>query len=384
MGDGITMRGSPVTPGRFTIAPPVESGLHAKSIAWLNTEMTKMVMGPAPPAECQSMPGSSNLSAMAHLHYAKQRAMEDWQRVCAAYQVPTIDYLMRLWSRPNWRAIHPACGQGKDRSPKWGQPGRGRRRKARLRARAHEVEARRLLGEVRGLADGALVPLMIAALYVQPNGTYYGIEDVDPWPEARDARTYAGPWAVVCHSPCSRWGRYWSGGPSAKVRLVKGDDGGCFAAALLAVRTWGGVLEHPEASAAWRAHGLLAPPRADGWVAAGDNIGWTCCVEQGRYGHAARKATWLYVAQVQTLPSLRWGRSAAGMKFDDGYHSTEERRRLQKLGTLSGQYKSADGMSQATWRAATPAPFRDLLLSIARSVVIVGKVLDHPQKLAVG
>jgi len=32
---------------------------------------------------------------------------------------------------------------------------------------------------------------MIAALYVQTNGAYYGIDGVDPWDEARDARNYA-------------------------------------------------------------------------------------------------------------------------------------------------------------------------------------------------
>jgi hypothetical protein len=74
--------------------------------------------------------------------------------------------------------------------------------------------------------------------------------------EARDARLYAGPWPVVAHPPCERWGRYWHGGPSARVRRVKGDDAGCFASALASVRRYGGVLEHPAASSAWRAFGL--------------------------------------------------------------------------------------------------------------------------------
>ena len=102
---------------------------------------------------------------------------------------------------------------------------------------------------------------MIAALYVAEGGVYSGLSDVEIWPESRDARLYAGPWPVVAHPPCQRWGRYWSGGPSAKVRRVKGDDGGCFAAALASVREWGGVLEHPEASSAWAAFGLAAPPQ---------------------------------------------------------------------------------------------------------------------------
>lgn len=203
------------------------------------------------------------------------------------------------------------------------------------------------------------VPFIVAALYVQNGGCYDNIFGVELWDEARDARTYAGPHPVVAHPPCERWGRYWSGGPSARVRRQKGDDGGCFAAALAAVRTWGGVLEHPEASHAWRAHELLAPPRNGGWVAAGDGIGWTCCVEQGHYGHRARKATWLYAARVTTLPSLRWGRSPASILLDAGFHSAEERRRAVKTGLCQRM-----GHRE---RAATPTPFRDLLLAIART-----------------
>lgn len=135
---------------------------------------------------------------------------------------------------------------------------------------------------------------MIAALYVATGGCYFGLPDVDPWNKDRDARLYAGPHPVVAHPPCERWGRYWGGSPTTFPRLKKGDDGGCFRAALDAVRAWGGVLEHPEGSHAWRAFGLNLPPRAGGWVNADFTGGWTCCVEQGWYGHRARKATWLY------------------------------------------------------------------------------------------
>jgi hypothetical protein len=198
----------------------------------------------------------------------------------------------------------------------------------------------------------------IAALYVHPGGVYFGLPDVDPWDEKRDARTYDGPHPVVAHPPCQRWGRYWHGGPSAKERKVKGDDGGCFAAALAAVRRFGGVLEHPEASAAWSAFGLIPPLRGGGWSSAGFCGGWTCCVEQGHYGHRARKATWLYAHGVE-LPALRWGPSEASVRLDEGFHTAEERRAAppraarERLGKIE--------------RLATPVPFRDLLLSIARS-----------------
>lgn len=198
---------------------------------------------------------------------------------------------------------------------------------------------------------------MVAALFVQTNGCYFGLPNVDPWDEKRDARTYAGPHPVVAHPPCERWGRYWSGGPSARVRRKLGDDGGCFAAALAAVRKFGGVLEHPEGSHAWRAFELNTPPYHGGWVVADWQGGWTCCVEQGAYGHRARKATWLYANGVQ-LPSLRWGAAPGDfVRLDEGFHSIEERRRAIKTGVCQRLSKNQ--------RAATPIEFRDLLISIS-------------------
>lgn len=199
---------------------------------------------------------------------------------------------------------------------------------------------------------------MVAALFVQKGGVYYGLPDVDPWGKSRDARLYRGPWPVVAHPPCARWGRYWGGSPTTWPRLKLGDDGGCFKAALDAVRRYGGVLEHPEASHAWRAFGLNAPPHSGGWVNADFHGGWTCCVEQGHYGHLARKKTWLYAYGVE-LPSLRWGKSEATHRLDDRYHSAEERRRAIKTGRCQ--------RLSHRQREATPGPFRDVLLSVART-----------------
>jgi len=160
----------------------------------------------------------------------------------------------------------------------------------------------------------------VAALFVQTGGVYWNLDGVDPWDEMRDARLYAGTYRVVAHPPCERWGRYWSGGPSAHEVCTLGDDGGCFAAALSAVRRWGGILEHPEGSHAWRAFDLNLPPRHGGWVVADWQGGWTCCIEQGAYGHRARKATWLYSCHVE-LPSLKWGRAPGDfIRLDEGFH----------------------------------------------------------------
>jgi len=199
----------------------------------------------------------------------------------------------------------------------------------------------------------------VAALFVQKGGCYYGLDGVDPWGVDRDARKYGGPHPIVAHPPCERWGRYWGGAPATFPRLQLGNDGGCFASALHAVRIHGGVLEHPEGSHAWRWFQLTTPPRDGGWVKADWLGGWTCCVEQGAYGHRARKATWLYAFGVD-LPSLKWG-SAEGdfVRLDEGFHSKEERARAVKTGACQRLSKNQ--------RAATPIAFRDLLLAIART-----------------
>lgn len=104
----------------------------------------------------------------------------------------------------------------------------------------------------------------VAALYVDPNGVYSGLDGVDLWDEQRDARLYAGPWPVVAHPPCARWCQLASVN-EARWGARIGDDGGCFAAALKAVERWGGVLEHPAYSIAWSRFGLPRPARY-GWA----------------------------------------------------------------------------------------------------------------------
>lgn len=202
---------------------------------------------------------------------------------------------------------------------------------------------------------------MIAALYVQTNGCYFGLEGVDPWDKPRDARQYAGPCPVVAHPPCERWGRFWHGSTRKPHQFKLGDDDGCFEAALAAVRRWGGVLEHPCDSQAWEAFGLNAPPRGGRWVPADFHGGWTCYVEQGFYGHISRKPTWLY-ALGQELPELHWGKGAQRLHPTAlARYGYEKARRIGMMAMIGGKRKKEI-------RDATPPEFRDLLLFIARGV----------------
>jgi len=200
----------------------------------------------------------------------------------------------------------------------------------------------------------------VAALYVDPTGCYAGLDGVELWDEACDARRYDGPHPVVAHPPCQRWGRYWHGSPRKPHQYQLGDDGGCFAAALASVRRFGGVLEHPAHSHAWLAHGLPWPPATGGWQYDLTG-GWCCHVEQGHYGHASRKATWLYAVGIGDPPALLWGTS--GQRIDPGLLERKGYRYARRCGIIG----LAGGKHKTQIRNATPPEFRDVLLAIARS-----------------
>ena len=202
--------------------------------------------------------------------------------------------------------------------------------------------------------------MKISALYVETDGCYFGLPGVDPWDITREARLYPGPFPVVAHPPCQRWGRFWHGSTAKPHQFQQGDDGGCFAAALHAVRIYGGVLEHPKDSHAWRWYGLTSPPRDGGWIEADKVGGYTCCVYQGHYGHFAGKPTWLYANGVD-LPELIWGPTeqrihpAALAK-----HGYEKAMRIGMMAMVGGKDKTRI-------RNATPEQFRDVLIQIAES-----------------
>ncbi len=194
---------------------------------------------------------------------------------------------------------------------------------------------------------------MIAALYVQTNGAYYGLPDVDPWDVHRDARKYAGPYPVVAHPPCQLWvnlaavnfKRY--GGEHNRP----GNDGGCFAAAISSVRRFGGVLEHPAFSKAWAAYGLPRPSGI-GWFSAKPNE-WVCEVWQAAYGHKARKRTWLFFCGSRP-PELNWMRPS-GTHWIGNCDSKDK-----------GRNKPTVTKKEAN---ATPIEFRDELLNLARNCI---------------
>ena len=205
--------------------------------------------------------------------------------------------------------------------------------------------------------------LPVAALYVETDGAYFGLPGVDPWDEQRDARQYAGPYPIVAHPPCQRWGRFWHGSTRKPHQFRMGDDGGCFDAALESLRRFGGVIEHPADSHAWEWFSLPKPPRTGGWIGK-QTIGYACCVYQGHYGHFAGKPTWLFAwgMPLDRLPELIWGPCEQRLHpVAVAKHGYEKARRIGMMAMVGGKDKTRI-------RNATPIGFRNVLLSIARSV----------------
>ena len=194
---------------------------------------------------------------------------------------------------------------------------------------------------------------MVAALFVETDGCYFGLPGVDPWDVKRDARKYAGPWPVIAHPPCQLWGRFahvnfkrWGGEHNRP-----GNDNGCFHAALQAIQIFGGVLEHPAFSDAWKAFKLPRPVGL-GWRFQ-DGF-WVCEVWQSAYGHKARKRTWLLFCGPSKPSEMKWERPNATHQI--GFH--DQRGKERNKPTVSGKAASA-----------TPESFRDALISLVAPAV---------------
>ena len=130
----------------------------------------------------------------------------------------------------------------------------------------------------------------VAVLYVDRLGPYPKL--VEHWyDEARDGRTYAGPWPIVAHPPCGPWGHL--------RHLSRFQDPTLAPLAVDQVRRFGGVLEHPSGSKLFEALALPRPgDPPDAWG------GRTIAVNQCDWGHVARKATWLYMVGVRAPRSF--------------------------------------------------------------------------------
>lgn len=206
----------------------------------------------------------------------------------------------------------------------------------------------------------------VAALFVEYRGVYFNRNDVVPEGYARgndqdkttrvikDARSYNGPWPVVAHPPCNSWGKF-----AITLRLKHGykigDDDGLFRCALEKVREWGGVIEHPEGSYAWRYNQLRKPHKYD--ITKRDQFGgFSICVNQSQFGHLSQKPTWLYICGYH------------GDFYEDFFSDMpKEKKRVNfRIGSGRGALTSRYHALPSQLRKRTPELFADLLVSIAK------------------
>lgn len=89
--------------------------------------------------------------------------------------------------------------------------------------------------------------------------------------------------------------------------------------------------------------------------------GWTCCIEQGRYGHYARKPTLIYAFGVD-LTMLEWG--IGQPRLDPAVVARMGLKRAKRLGEVGAK----GGGTDSAPRIGTPEPFRDILIAMARTV----------------
>lgn len=134
----------------------------------------------------------------------------------------------------------------------------------------------------------------VAALFVRRDSIYKTMPGVDCYDEDRDARTFSGGAPVVVHPPCRTWGHLKAFATKAPPHE---HDLGPLAVRL--VRRWCGVLEHPKGSGLFCFCGCPAPGHPP------DEFGgWTLEVDQFRFGHKARKRTWLYIVGTDDYPPI--------------------------------------------------------------------------------
>lgn len=186
----------------------------------------------------------------------------------------------------------------------------------------------------------------VAALYVDPNGHYPKLEGVDAWDEARDAAGYCGPAPVVAHPPCAPWSKMrWLSKPESRDKYRS-----CALRALYVVRTFGGVLEHPEHSAFWTFAGLPSAVSE-----ASDNFGgYTIRVNQLAWGHRCSKPTWLYIVGVPRELVI------AGLRFGGVATHCVTRGPGQSAGLP---------VAHSAMRSRSPLAFAQWLVSLAREAV---------------
>ena len=134
--------------------------------------------------------------------------------------------------------------------------------------------------------------MQIPVLFVNEK-TVYSQLDCDCWDEKRNAVKISSRLAGVYHPPCRTWGRLRS--------FANFHPGEHWLAvwAIIRIRKYGGVLEHPAGSTLWKL--MCLPLPGSGYDSFG---GFSVKINQHDFGFECEKNTWLYICgiDVNLLP----------------------------------------------------------------------------------
>lgn len=188
---------------------------------------------------------------------------------------------------------------------------------------------------------------MISVLFATKNSVYKTIPGLDVWDEDRNALNWPGKNRGIFHPPCrkwSRWLRHFSTAPESEKHLAIW--------AVHQVRKWGGVLEHPACSTLFDHMTLPRPGRRD-------EYGLTICVEQFWFGHKCRKASWLYICGVESIPPIPLVLGEAPVQWDPKPNQKAKHPDMQRLSNHD--------------RQATPLAFAYWLIDLCNQTVMNGE-----------
>ncbi len=176
---------------------------------------------------------------------------------------------------------------------------------------------------------------MVAVLFAKRDSIYKSMPCLNVYDEDRDARTWPGGEPLVAHPPCRTWGRLrgFANAPAHEHDLAIN--------AVLLVRAFGGVLEHPAYSTLWKAANLPAPGLRDQFG------GFTFPIDQNWFGHRAQKRTFLYIVGIEpaNLPPF-W------LDITKATHVIESRKRKGCLPKVTKPEREATPPALAAWLIA--------------------------------
>jgi hypothetical protein len=182
---------------------------------------------------------------------------------------------------------------------------------------------------------------MTAILFARTDSIYKQLPGCDVYDAERDALSFPGGMPVVAHPPCRAWGRLRG--------LAKPRQGEKELAiwAVQQVRTWGGVLEHPESSSLWAEMSLPLGVSRD------EHGGWTLKIDQCWFGHRARKRTWLYICGISPSEIPAYPISLNAVQY--------------KIGALARQKSKQKKEVTKSEREHTPPALAEWLVALAKS-----------------